>query len=378
MDASPFVAHLTFRYIAAYWVEGLQRPAEGILSLHPADEQGKSVSLTDNTHESLNHIDFVQGFFGRLLDKAIGGVDCDPNHFASYQSASYKERARRYGDKSAFLVVEASHVEDGARIGPIRQSDNRNFCLAWPPDGFVDEVKARHKPFLDQSLAFLTFAMPSVSGFERVGGCIVADHPSGKPLYVLSVSMSGRGIVSSPIPADGSKLFRTLFQRQHSGELEYLQTTFRRSAASTLLNTRDNLLAFLFAFTALDAFVSEFFKKYKEQLRQYRKGNLSPPTEIYLRGFERLRSKTECKFALIASYLGFKQLDKIVVEFRDATKCRNAIAHGDPFNEAALPTTKVREWLSELIRLHVAHLNPPAQKRHGDLGSSCSGIKQGD
>jgi hypothetical protein len=361
MESGPFGAHkgdLTFRYIAAYLVEGLQKPAGGDLRLYSDAAQGKNVFLTDNTHEHWNHIDFAQGFSGRLLDFAIGGLDFDPNHFARYRSANYEERVRRYGDISAFLVVEASHVEDGARIGPIRQSDKHDFCLAWPPDGFMDGVKATHKPFLDQSLAFLTFAMPSVSGFERVGGCIVADHPSGKPLYVLNVSMCGRGIGSSPIPADGSKLFRTLFQRQHSGGLDYLQTTLRRSAASTL-NARDNLLAFLLAFTALDSFVSEFSKEYKEQLRQYRKGNLSPPAEICLKDIERLRSKTECKFVLIASYLGFKQLDKIAVEFHDATKCRNDIAHGDPFNEAALPTTKVREWLGELMRLHLARLNPP-------------------
>jgi hypothetical protein len=53
--------------------------------------------------------------------------------------------------------------------------------------------------------------MPSVTGFEETGSCIVADHPSGKPLYVLSASMTGRLSVSSPIPENGPEQFATLF-----------------------------------------------------------------------------------------------------------------------------------------------------------------------
>jgi hypothetical protein len=58
----------------------------------------------------------------------------------------------------------------------------------------------------------------------------MADHPSGKPLYVLSFGMTARGSVSSPIPADGPELFATLFQ--HSAELENFQTAFRLFAGS--------------------------------------------------------------------------------------------------------------------------------------------------
>jgi hypothetical protein len=323
--------------------------------LYSNEAKDKKLSLTGHSHADWNHIDFVQTLGQRLLDSALGGVHFDPNDFTSYRSATDEDRVRRYGDKSAFLVVEASHVEDGARIGPIRQSDKRDFCLAWP-DGFMDEVKARHKTFLDQSQAFLTFAMPSVSGFERVGSCIVADHPSGKPLYVLNASVSGRASVMKPIPADGPELFATLFR--HSVGSEHFQTVFRLSAGSAL-NARDDLRAFLFAFIALEVFVGKFSDQYSTQLDRLTEKGHSPKIHAHL---ERLRKDEKenvlsYKFARVSSYLALDNLDEIIDEFDRANRSRNDIVHGKLFDEAALPIAKVRNWLGELVRLRTAHLD---------------------
>ncbi len=120
-------------------------------------------------------------------------------------------------------MVEASHEEEAANIGTIGESDERDFCLALPNGGFRDAVAKRHKAFLDQSQSFLFFAMPSVTGLEDPGSCIVADHPSGKPLYVLTSSKTVRPTLSAPIPADGPEQFATLFRR--SAELDKFQTT---------------------------------------------------------------------------------------------------------------------------------------------------------
>jgi hypothetical protein len=57
------------------------------------------------------------------------------------------------------------------------------------------------------------------------------------------------------------------------------------------------------------------------------------------------------RFALVASYLGFKDLDSTIIEFDYTKQCRDNIAHGNPFDEARFPTAKVREWLGELVRL---------------------------
>jgi hypothetical protein len=212
METAPFVAHkgnLTFRYIAAYLVEGLQNPAVGILSLYPTDGQGRSVSLTGNTHESWKHIDTVDTIRRLFLDKALRGVDFDPNQFKSYLSATNQERVNRCGPDTAFLNVEASHTEDGANVGLIGITDECDYCLAFA-NGFMETVEPKHKTFLDQSQAFLAFAMPSVSGFDLAGRCIVADLPSGKPLYVITPTGSGRLFTAGC-------LMRARFQQQKSG-----------------------------------------------------------------------------------------------------------------------------------------------------------------
>ena len=162
---------LTFRYIAAYLAEGLQSPVNEPLLLYSNAVQGKKIFLAGHAHEGLHHIDTVRTIAHITLTTMFQGKTWDLNDFASHVSTTNQERIRRYGANGAFLVVEASHKEEAGNIGQIGQSDERDFCLAFA-NGFMDAVEARHKSFLDQSQAFLAFAMPSVSGFESVGRCI--------------------------------------------------------------------------------------------------------------------------------------------------------------------------------------------------------------
>jgi hypothetical protein len=158
-------------------LEGLQSPADGPLLLFSDAQQGKKVFLTGYTHDGLNHIDSVHTI-GIALTAMFHGETWDPNQFGPYLAETQQNRIRRYGDNAAFLVVEASHEAEAASIGTIGQSEHRDYCLAIT-NGFKDAARERHKHFLDQSQIFLSFAMPSVTGFEETGSCIVADHPSG-------------------------------------------------------------------------------------------------------------------------------------------------------------------------------------------------------
>jgi hypothetical protein len=241
---------MRFRYIAACLVEGLQSPADGFISLYSNEAEGKKVFLSGNTHENWNHIDTVHTIANITLKSMFQGGIFDLSQLKSYVTATTEERVRRYGPAAAFLIVEASYADETGRIGTIGQSDQREFCLALP-NGFMGEVEARHRAFLEKSQALLSFVIPSVAGLQFAGKCVVADHPSGKPLYVMTFGMNARPSISKPIPTDGPELFARLFQ--DSVALEYFQTAFRLAAGSTS-NARDNLRAFLFAFTALDSF----------------------------------------------------------------------------------------------------------------------------
>lgn len=353
---------MRFRYIAACLVEGLQSPADGFISLYSNEAEGKKVFLSGNTHENWNHIDTVHTIANITLKSMFQGGIFDLSQLKSYVTATTEERVRRYGPAAAFLIVEASYADETGRIGTIGQSDQREFCLALP-NGFMGEVEARHRAFLEKSQALLSFVIPSVAGLQFAGKCVVADHPSGKPLYVMTFGMNARPSISKPIPTDGPELFARLFQ--DSVALEYFQTAFRLAAGSTS-NARDNLRAFLFAFTALDSFLSRFFKKYKQRLLQHRKDSLSPAIQTYVEEIEQRRETqgpTEedyplaYKFAVIASYLGFNDLGMTADEFDNVARHRNAIAHGYDFDEASLPTAEARTLLGELARLHLGVSN---------------------
>jgi hypothetical protein len=285
MDDTPFVPHegnLTVRYIAAYLVEGLQTPQKDTLELYSAP--GKKVFLTGNGHEDWNHIDTVITIAYISLTSMLQGKVWDLSDYASHIATTRQERVRRYGPNPAFLFVEASHQEDGARIGPIGLSDERDFCLALP-NGFRGEVEDRHQSFIDRSKAFLSFGMPNVVGLVDAGSCIVADHPSGKPLYILTSSMSVTPTLSSPINATSLEGLQAFFADTESLNFESVM----KLSADSISNRRDNLRAFLFAFTALDAFLRAFFKQHKQSLLLHRKAGLSPEVQKYAKEIEERR-----------------------------------------------------------------------------------------
>lgn len=343
---------LRFRYIATYLVEGLQCPTGGFLVLYSDPEQERKISLAGHDDDGRHHVATVHTIALKMLSIMVQSAPYDVKEFGRYLEETKQEKVRRYGPNATFLVLEVSHEEEAASVGEIGQSDECDFCLAMG-NGFRDQVETRHKTFLEQSQSFLSFAMPSVVGLQDAGSCIMADHPSGKPLYVITSSASVLPTLSAPIPEEGPELFTTLFK--HSVELTDFQTMFRLFAGSTS-NRRDNLRAFLFAFIALEVFVCRFSKQYGIQLYRLTEKDHSPKIHAHL---ERLRKEGKehvlsYKFARVSSYLALDNLDGIIDEFGAANKYRNKIAHGDPFDEAVLPTAKVRNWLGELVRLYMA------------------------
>ena len=343
---------LTFRYIVAFRVEGLQGPAAGSLLLFEDVNQGKKVLLTNYSHESLQHIDIKVTIANFFLNATFAGQAVDFGEVRNQSPKEQAERVRRFGSNAAYLVVEASHEQEASAIGQIGEGDNRDYCLALP-NGFVQATQERHKQFIDQSQAFLSFAMPKVSGFESIGQCVVAGHPNGKPIYVLSFGMSGRLSVLSPVLDEGALQFAELLA--HLSKLAPLQTAFRLAAASAS-NSQDVLRAFLFAFTALEVFVSKFASLHESQLNLLTEKDYSSKIHAHI---ERLRKEEKehvlsYKFARVSSYLALGNLDEIIDEFDRANRFRNDIVHGKPFDESVLPTSNVRAWLGELIRLYVA------------------------
>jgi hypothetical protein len=100
-------------------------------------------------------------------------------------------------------------------------------------------------------------------------------------------------------------------------------------SADSISHRRDNLRAFSFAFTALDAFLRDFFKQHKQALLQHRKVGLSPAVQKDAKAIEERREQQgrtkddypiAYKFALSVSYLGFQNLDQTVDEFGEPTR----------------------------------------------------------
>jgi len=104
----------------------------------------------------------------------------DLSDFASHIVTTRQERVLRYGTHPAFLFVEASHEENGARIGPIGVSNERDFCLALP-NGFRGEVEERHQSFIDRSKAVLSNPSPQIATLPMPRGLMLRRGIAMRP-----------------------------------------------------------------------------------------------------------------------------------------------------------------------------------------------------
>jgi hypothetical protein len=262
---------LTFRYIAAYLVEGLQCPTDGTLLLYSSDERGQRVLLTGHSYDGLDHIDTAHAIGNMLLKSIFQGGIWDLRALASHVSETNQERLRLYGTDTAFLVVEASYEEEAASIGQIGQWEEIDCCLALPNE-YKQKVREKYKDFVSRAQGFLTLAISGVIGLKAIVDVIVADHPSGKPLYVSSISVSADLTVLKSIPVDSLEGLSAFFS--DAAKVLSFDTAIRRSGDSTL-NRKDNLRAFLFAITAMDSFLTNFFSENRQCLVRHRKDHLS-------------------------------------------------------------------------------------------------------
>jgi hypothetical protein len=338
-------------------IEGLQAPRGGTKEIYSDEALGKKVFLTDRSAAIWDHFDRAQSLAYSILTTSLGISTLDANSVSARLSGAREERLRKSSSQSAFLVIEAAYLTRGDRLGLAGRSVLGNFGLALP-NGFREEVEEKHQPFFQQAQSFLYFAFPSVSGLILMGDCIVADHPKGYPLYVLTSSASARSSLNYPIPVETEEEFElltALFRR--SDDLQIFRSTFQLFAGSAT-NIRDNLRAFLFAFTALESFLVTFFKRHKQRLFQHRKDAISPEISKYVEDIEKRREdqgRTDdslpiaYRFALIASYLQLESIAERADKFDDVVDKRNAIAHGYAYNEATLPTAQVWELLGQLV-----------------------------
>jgi hypothetical protein len=120
----------------------------------------------------------------------------------------------------------------------------------------------------------------------------------------------------------------------------------------------------LFAFTALESFLSRFFKQHKQVLLQHRNLPLLDEIKEYLEKIEKKREEQgrtdedfpiAYKFCLIASFLGMDRLPETVDDFDSATTDRNALAHGLDYDETKLPTARVWTLLGRIVRDYMAY-----------------------
>jgi hypothetical protein len=205
------------------------------------------------------------------------------------------------------------------------------------PNGFRGEVEQRHQSFVDRSKALLSFGMPSVLGILGAGSCILANHPSGKPLYILTASISATPTLSSPLDATSLEGLQAFFADTETLNVESVM----KLSADSISNRRDNLRAFLSGYTSLEGFVGTFFSEHEERLHRLNKDDLTAKIQAFVEKVRKEKSETgstdyslRYRLALVVSYLSFDNPVQVATEERKSPPMTKSA--GKKFNERDL------------------------------------------
>jgi hypothetical protein len=134
-----------------------------------------------------------------------------------------------------------------------------------------------------------------------------------------------------------------------------------RLLVSSLQTNGDALRSFLYAWAAIEIFVSKNFGFYEERFfRKLDDGGHSDARRRYLKRIRTVmtdRYRLTDKFGLIAFLLCPESADEDAERFKRAKKERDKLAHGQDVDEAGLPVQDVQEILRRYLRLHSV-MNP--------------------
>ena len=286
-------------------------------------------------------------FTGLFGEKELGTIN---EHLTAQVQRLREERAKKVG-AGVFLFFEANG--ETAPITPHVQRDYGDFLVALNglPKG---DIRDRHDPLARKILAALGLGMPSVVGFEKVGGATVYFADDGKPIYGFNIEGGlGEVLLSRPSSAEDLATTRQLASRIAN------DTSLDR--AIRLLNesldpNQERLRRFLSAWMALEVFVNKNFGAYQKGFWDDLSAEVSQPIrDRYLKRIhEVMRDKYTPldKFVIISAELDPREVDGDIALFQRGKKLRDEISHGETIDEKALPVAEIQGLVRKLLRLH--------------------------
>jgi len=350
-------SQMKYRYIVAYEITGLTHaPDSGDVEIC-ADRSGFFVTaipmkgLDDYCYEvdraqALGHL-VLRSIFGRRESDDLGiEVEAEVRRI--------RERRNRELGNSEILVVTAEGMVEPDFSRPHRETDK--FVLGFEVINKRD-IAAAHDSQINAVLAALCLSTDHETiQVRRIQGGIYLVNDCGKPVYSLHLSTSADASVSKSTAHDTIRDARI---RTAALMAEESLASVNRLLVQAISTENDKLRQFIFAWSALEIFVSKVFREYEHLLFASIQREKGPASRMG-RYFSRVRDVMNDKygiadrFSVIAACLTDNCVEADVKTFGSIKDSRDKLFHGKAFDEDSLPTNKTIELLKKYLRLHMS------------------------
>lgn len=345
---------MDYKYIIVYRFEGISHNnLDEDKIVYQDNELGITVVLTSDVNRHCLNIDrglvcaslLLRGMFGsEKIQELPIAIDAEVTKIQEERLSKKKS-----GAFSVIIINGRSELNIKEELH--RETDQFRICF----DAIDKEcIQNQHKEKIHAIVASLSISNSPEYHAERIASGIYFVDANNKPLYSYTFQ-GGRARLIIAKPVDFEKEIEISKTIGLSISNMQLKTPFRLLTQS-LETTKDNLRAFVSAWSALEILTNKVFPVYEEK---FIAGIVDDHNSHGVNHFlERIKDvmkdkyRLVDKFSLVASFLSDEIAEDIEL-FKSMKKIRDNISHGKEFDEETLPVEDARKLVSKYLNNHM-------------------------
>ena len=290
---------------------------------------------------------------GRLMLKGLVGQH-ESTDFQSALTLEVEEikaeRKKKVGSRTVLLFQVQGEIEASVK-DPFREHET--FIVTF--DAIErNQVRQLHKAEIEAIKVAIALENDTPLRFTCLADGTYLLDDSGKPVYSISLSVSGEGTVSTPLSEEAvARIGARYAALKQKRALDSVNRLFSQMTDYD----SDRLKTFLSGWAAFEILIAKSFKSYEQKFFSL-STKAGQPTlqERFLARIKnvmkdkyRLRDKFTAVTAVLFPNIGDDEAEKNYTDFCELKKLRDKIFHGEPFSEKDLPVHKMAALLQKYL-----------------------------
>jgi hypothetical protein len=362
---------MDFVYITVYRFEGISlADLDADKLIYEDVSQRVSVLITADVNRHCLQIDQGAACAG-LIFRGMFSEDKKSELLPELQSAIERIQSHRTNkNKHGAYVVITIKGQIEANISEELRRETSGFDICFDAID-KDAFDISQRDTINQVLCSLAIYSNPAYHAEKIASGMYLIDARNKPLYSFTLRAGvPRFIVARPISeSDSAEIsqFTGLCIKQSE-----LRTPFRLLAQS-IETTDDKLRAFTSAWSALEILINKAFLVYEDEfVNTALANNGGNGVSAFIQRIQDVmkdKYRLTDKFALTASYLS-DNVDADIDLFKTLKKQRDAISHGQEFDEESLPVEDARRLTGRFLRNHILRNARRSSSGDGQMDAS--------